>query len=321
MTAPNLLEAHGLSCRYGPRRAVTDLNLKLKKGEILGLLGANGAGKSTTMKMLAGVLAPSDGHVIVNGISLAENPREAKRQLGYLPEQPPLYPELTVLEYLRFCSELREIPRNARADAVSRAMMECDLHSLSRRLIGNLSKGYQQRCGIAQAILHQPAIVILDEPTVGLDPIQIRGIRRLIRTLGSERGIILSSHILAEVQTVCHRVAIMREGRVVYDEPLSVANSKSFDTILAAFARTPDLNELATIRGIDGITALDDRRFRIAVVSGEDPRPAIADTAVARGWGLTELHAEFRTLEDVFIRLTAQDDDTLHAGSTGAAAS
>ena len=320
MTPLNLLEAHGLSCHYGPHQAVTDLNLSLKKGEILGLLGANGAGKSTTMKMLAGVLAPSDGDVTVNGISLVENPRAAKRQLGYLPEQPPLYPELTVLEYLRFCSELREIPRKARGDAVNRAMVECDLHSLSKRLIGNLSKGYQQRCGIAQAILHQPTIVILDEPTVGLDPIQIRSIRRLIRTLGSERGIVLSSHILAEVQTVCHRVAIMRQGRLVHDEPLSVADSNSFDTILVSFARTPDLNELAAIRGIDGITALDDRSLRIAVVSGEDPRAAIADTAVTHGWGLTELHAELRTLEDVFIRLTARDDAALHDQTTGTAA-
>lgn len=320
MTPLNLLEAHGLSCRYGPHRAVTDLSLSLKKGEILGLLGANGAGKSTTMKMLAGVLAPSDGHVTVNGISLAENPKAAKQQLGYLPEQPPLYPELTVVEYLRFCSELREIPRKTRTDAVNRAMVECDLQSLSKRLIGNLSKGYQQRCGIAQAILHQPAIVILDEPTVGLDPIQIRGIRRLIRTLGSERGIVLSSHILAEVQTVCHRVVIMRQGRLVYDEPLSVADSKSFDTILVGFARTPNLDELAAIRGIDGITVLDARRLRIAVVSGEDPRAAIADTAVARGWGLTELHAEFRTLEDVFVRLTARDDDALTDQTTGTAA-
>ncbi len=320
MTPLNLLEAHGLSCRYGPHQAVTDLNLSLKKGEILGLLGANGAGKSTTMKMLAGVLAPSDGRVTVNGISLVENPKAAKRQLGYLPEQPPLYPELTVVEYLRFCSELREIPRKARSNAVNRAMMECDLQSLSKRLVGNLSKGYQQRCGIAQAILHQPAIVILDEPTVGLDPIQIRGIRRLIRTLGSERGIVLSSHILAEVQTVCHRVVIMRQGRLVYDEPLSVADSKSFDTILVGFARTPNLDELAGIQGIDGITALDDHRLRIAVVSGEDPRAAIANTAVARGWGLTELHAEFRTLEDVFVRLTARDDDALNDQTTGTAA-
>ena len=319
MTAHNLLEANNLCCRYGPHRAVTAVNLALKKGEILGLLGQNGAGKSTTMKMLAGVLAPTEGHVIVNGISLAEQPRAAKRQLGYLPEQPPLYPELTVLEYLRFCAELRKIPCKARAEAVNRAMMECDLQSLSTRLIGNLSKGYQQRCGIAQAIIHRPAVVILDEPTVGLDPIQIRSIRELIRTLGSERSIVLSSHILAEVQTVCHRVAIMHNGRLVYDEQLSVADNNTIGSVLVAFARTPDVNTLATIHGVAGITALDEQRLRIDVVSGEDPRAAIAETAVARGWGLTELHAEFHTLEDVFIRYTARDNDAHDHHAAGAA--
>lgn len=307
MNSPILLEAQGLSRQYGPNRAAHDIHLRLHKGEILGLLGPNGAGKSTTMKMLAGVLAPDEGRVTINGVSLADEPKTAKRSLGYLPEQPPVYPELTIDEYLHFCADLHGMKRRQRCAAVERAMVACGLRELSKRLIGNLSKGYQQRCGIAQAILHQPAVVILDEPTVGLDPNQIFEIRKLIRSLGTEHGVILSSHILPEIEAVCGRVMIMHHGRVVYAERLATAGSQGFQTVLVAFTHPPEPNELACIEGIRDVDALDDHRFRLSIDGQQDPRAAIAHSAVAQGWGLIELHAEVRTLEDIFVELTTRD--------------
>ncbi|MGH8456565.1 MAG: ABC transporter ATP-binding protein, partial [Stenotrophobium sp.] len=203
MDSEILIEARGLTRRYGPTVAVSDLSLTLRKGEILGLLGPNGAGKSTTMKMLTGNLAPSSGTALIKGVSLHDAPTAAKRNLGYLPEQPPVYPELTVDEYLRYCAGLHGIASAQRAAAVKQAKKSCGLADTGQRLIGNLSKGYQQRVGLAQAIIHRPSVIVLDEPTVGLDPIQIREIRSLITELGQTHSVILSSHILPEIQAVC----------------------------------------------------------------------------------------------------------------------
>ncbi|HEX7382424.1 MAG TPA: ABC transporter ATP-binding protein, partial [Nevskiaceae bacterium] len=220
-----LIEAQSLSRRYGATLAVSGLNLSLHQGEILGLLGPNGAGKSTVMRMLTGCLAPTTGSVRINGIALAARPRLAKRFLGYLPEQPPVYPELSVDEYLAYCARLHHVPAGERATAIAYAKQACGLDEMSRRLIGNLSKGYQQRVGIAQAIVHRPEVVVLDEPTVGLDPIQIREIRKLIRGLGDRHSVILSSHILPEIQSLCDRVMIINHGRVVYSETIEAATA------------------------------------------------------------------------------------------------
>ena len=220
MESEILLEARDLSRRYGHINAVSGLNLSLQKGQILGLLGPNGAGKSTTMKMLAGCLAPSAGEVRIKGVSLAQDPKAAKASLGYLPEQPPLYPELTVEEYLRYCASLHGVPSAEREAAVTKAKQSCGLGEASGRLIHNLSKGFQQRVGLAQAIIHRPPVIILDEPTVGLDPIQIREIRSLIKELGQSHSVILSSHILPEIQAVCSRVMIINRGRLVYSESI-----------------------------------------------------------------------------------------------------
>ncbi|MBU1691151.1 MAG: ABC transporter ATP-binding protein [Gammaproteobacteria bacterium] len=210
------VSAKDLSRSYGTRIAVRDVSFELRQGEVLGLLGPNGAGKTTTLQMLAGCLAPSTGSVDICGINLLENPREAKALLGYLPETPPLYRELTVDEYLRLAARLHRIPKNAIANATEKARQRCGLTEVGKRLIGNLSKGYQQRVGIAQAIVHNPRVVILDEPTVGLDPIQIREIRSLIRELGGEHSVILSTHILPEVESVCDRIQIMHQGKLVF---------------------------------------------------------------------------------------------------------
>lgn len=215
-----LIEAEGLSRFYSDHCAVEYLDLTLKKGEVLGLLGPNGAGKSTTMQMLTGNLAPSTGEIRIHGIDLLDEPRKAKCHLGYLPEQPPVYRDLTVNEYLRYCAQLHGVEKRDCDEVMARARQRCSLDEVQHRLISNLSKGFQQRVGIAQAILHNPAVIILDEPTVGLDPIQIREIRALIRELGEEHGVILSTHILPEVQTVCDRVMILNRGRMVFNEGL-----------------------------------------------------------------------------------------------------
>lgn len=220
-----LITATGLSRDYGDHRAVINLDVELRKGEVLGLLGPNGAGKSTTMQMLTGNLAPTAGEIHINGVDLLDEPRKAKQQIGYLPEQPPVYRDLTVSEYLHYCARLRNVPAAQRQGGVERASERCGLKDVGKRLIGNLSKGYRQRVGIAQAILHNPAVVILDEPTVGLDPIQIREIRSLIRELGQEHGIILSTHILPEVQAVCGRVQILNRGKTVFNNTLEGVES------------------------------------------------------------------------------------------------
>lgn len=210
------VSASELSRSYGTLAAVHDISFDLRQGEVLGLLGPNGAGKTTTLQMLAGCLAPSTGTIEICGIDLLERPLEAKALLGYLPETPPLYRELTVDEYLRLAARLRRVPKAAIAEAVENAKQRCGLTEVGKRLIGNLSKGFQQRVGIAQAIVHNPRVVILDEPTVGLDPIQIREIRNLIRELGGTHSVILSTHILPEVESICDRIQIMHRGQMVF---------------------------------------------------------------------------------------------------------
>lgn len=215
------VSAKDLSRSYGSRCAVRNIGFELRQGEVLGLLGPNGAGKTTTLQMLAGCLAPSTGTVEICGINLLEHPRQAKALLGYLPETPPLYRELSVDEYLRLAARLHRVPKHEIAAAVNQAKQRCGLSEVGKRLVGNLSKGYQQRVGIAQAIVHNPRVVILDEPTVGLDPIQIREIRSLIRELGGEHSVILSTHILPEVESVCDRIQIMNRGQLIFGGDMS----------------------------------------------------------------------------------------------------
>jgi len=216
--APVLLQLRAVSRVLAGRRVVADLNLSLDRGSVLGLLGVNGAGKSTTLRMIAGLLTPSSGQVLIGGVDLREEPAVARR-LGFLPEQAPLYPELRVQEYLAFCARLRGLRGDAIAPAVSRIIERCGLGDVRRRLLGNLSKGFQQRVGLAQAIVHAPELVVLDEPASGLDPLQAVQIRALVRELGQEHAVILSTHLLPDVQACCERVAILHEGTLRYDGP------------------------------------------------------------------------------------------------------
>ncbi|MEW6168220.1 MAG: ABC transporter ATP-binding protein [Pseudomonadota bacterium] len=303
-----LIEARALTRRYGPTIAVDDLHLTLRKGEILGLLGPNGAGKSTTMKMLTGNLAPSSGEIFIKGQSMHDEPKRAKQYLGYLPEQPPVYPELTVDEYLSYCASLHGIAKAARAGAVASAKRDCGLSDVGHRLVGNLSKGYQQRVGIAQAIIHRPPVVILDEPTVGLDPIQIREIRKLIKDLGANHSVILSSHILPEIQAVCGRVMIIARGRVVYNESLEATRVGRMGAITVGLRRPPEPAVLGAVPGVARAAPLGDGRFRIDAAGGADPREALAQAAASQDWGLYELTTHTQTLEEIFVELTSGEE-------------
>lgn len=319
MTSETLIEAQGLSRRYGLNVAVQPLDLNLRKGEILGLLGPNGAGKTTALRMLAGILAPSAGSVRIKGVNMADDPKAAKSHLGYLPEKPPVYGELTVDEYLRYCAGLHGVPPAQHAAALDRAKRACGLTGVGQRLIGNLSTGFQQRVGLAQAIIHNPEVIILDEPTVGLDPNQIREIRALITELGENHSVILSSHILPEVQAVCNRVMIINHGHVVYAERLATAAMAQMESVSIKLRSAPPAEQLR-LAGVSSVETLDSGHFRLRLTPGEDPREALAEAAVRGGWGLLELRAEIKTLEERFVELTSGEAATIAAPAMQTAA-
>ena len=300
-----LIKTEGLYRYYGDHCAVRALGFELYPGEVLGLLGPNGAGKSSTLRMIAGNLAPSAGHIWLNGVKLQTDPIRAKRALGYLPENPPLYPELTVDEYLRYCARLHRISGAAVDEAVSVAKSRCGLDEVGRRLIGNLSKGYQQRAGIAQAIVHDPMVVVLDEPTVGLDPIQIREIRSLICNLGHERGVILSTHILPEVQATCSRVLILHRGEQAYTASLKQDACQSGSSLLVRLARPPELAAIAAMPGIRSADQLAQGQYRLHLDETSPSASSLAEQLVMAGWGVEELVPERPGLEQIFVRITS----------------
>ena len=305
-----LIEAENLYRFYGETLAVADLSLTLSKGEILGFLGPNGAGKTTTMQMLCGTLAPSAGQIRINGIDLLENPKAAKRHLGYLPEVPPLYRELTVDEYLAYCGRLHGLRGQVLRSACDYAKERCGLKEVNKRLIGNLSKGFQQRVGIAQAILHAPAVVVLDEPTVGLDPIQIREIRELIRDLGREHAVLLSTHILPEVQAVCSRVLILHKGRLALNATIAELElSLKASSLILETKRPLDLDALMGVPGVQSVAQEAGPRFRYQVFFTKDHNPAdsLAQLVVEKGYGLLELTPVKRSIEQVFVDITQQE--------------
>jgi ABC-2 type transport system ATP-binding protein len=302
-SAQSLVSVKSLYRRYGTLEAVRGVSFELRLGEVLGLLGPNGAGKTTTLQMLCGVLAPSAGQILIDGEDHISAATRTKRKIGYLPEQPPLYHELSVDEFLRFCARLRRVDRASVEPAVEHAKLRCGLTGVGKRLIGNLSKGFQQRVGIAQSIVHSPAVVVLDEPTVGLDPIQIREIRNLIRELGNDHAVILSTHVLPEVQAVCDRVQILHEGRVVLDEVLESVQT-SGDTLRVGLRRPPAIAALEGLSQVESVECLDQGCFRIRHRPGADMAETLAQRAVAEDWGLFELAPEQGGLEEIFLSLT-----------------
>lgn len=302
------VEAIELTRLYGGREAVSNVSFNLSKGEVLGFLGPNGAGKSTTMKMLTGNLAPSHGSVKICGIDMIENPKEAKALLGYLPEMRPLYKELTVDEYLTMAARLHRVSAKHIKKAVETAKERCGLSHMSKRLIENLSNGYQQRVGIAQAIIHSPMVVILDEPTVGLDPIQIRDIRALIREVGRDHSVIISTHILPEVEMVCDNVQIIDKGKLVFNGSIDVLKRQRVgNKLLVGLRHAPDAQELLKVEGVVEAETLPTGLIRVRFSEGASPADAIVQTAVQQGWGLYQIAPDQTSLEDVFVQLTYQE--------------
>ncbi|WP_431064245.1 ATP-binding cassette domain-containing protein [Methylotuvimicrobium sp.] len=301
----HLIIAEHLYRYYGNLCAVDDVSFTLSKGEVLGFLGPNGAGKTTTMQMLCGNLAPSAGLITINGYDILDKPKSAKLKLGYLPDTPPLYRELTVNEFLHYCARLHRLTRGHISKAIQTAKERCGLREVANRLIGNLSKGFQQRVGIAQAILHNPDVVILDEPTVGLDPIQIREIRSLIRELGQDHGVILSTHILPEVQESCTHVQIIQHGKMIFHETIEELNRQMKTSILQIKTRRPaDFNTLKAIPGILSVEGLPGNITRLHHDNTQNLNEHITETAVRLGWGLIEITEIKKSLEDVFVKLT-----------------
>jgi len=307
--AEALVQVENLSRFYQNHRAISQLSFTLNAGEVLGFLGPNGAGKSTTMQVISGNLAPSEGEVSIAGHDILEAPRAAKQHLGYLPEQPPVYRDASVDEYLRYCARLHRIARGQVIASVDRVKQRCGLEDVGKRLIGNLSKGYQQRVGIAQAIIHDPQVIILDEPTVGLDPIQIREIRTLIRTLGSQHSVILSTHILSEVQATCDRVQIIRAGELIYSASTESLNQGHESSVRLALRNDIPLEALSSVAGVDHVEALDSGHFRL-FLAPDTNTDALVAAAAQQEWGLYELIPEQQSLEDLFIELTLNEEAT-----------
>jgi ABC-2 type transport system ATP-binding protein len=304
-----LISVQELSRSYGQQRGIENVSFNVHRGEILGFLGPNGAGKSTTMQIICGVLAANHGSVSIAGHDINEEPRKAKEHIGFLPEQPPLYDDLTVDEYLNYAGKLRSLKKGALTDAIKVSKQRCGLEETGSRLIQNLSKGYKQRVGIAQAIIHSPSVIILDEPTSGLDPLQIREIRELMLELAEDHSVILSTHILSEVQNLCDRVLIINKGSIVLDQAMDQLqnNSDITDHIEISLRQPPALEELLNIEGVASAESIDKDTLRINFNDEIDATDAIVEKAATEKWGLYKLNTSDTSLETVFMQLTYSD--------------
>ena len=313
-----MIEVQHLSKRYGRVTAVDDVSFKVERGEILGFLGPNGAGKTTTMRILTGYMPATEGRAVVAGFDVFTNPIEAKQRTGYLPETPPLYPDMTVREYLDFVARIKGVPSAERKQRVAAVMERTRVADMAERHCAKLSKGYRQRVGLAQALIHNPDVLILDEPTAGLDPKQIIETRDLIRSLGGDHTIVLSTHILPEVAQTCQRVVIINKGRVVaVDTPDNLtARLKGAETMYVQIdANGEDAGAvLAAVPGVTRVAAADARHasgaFEVESSRGTDVRRELARTIVTRGWGLLELRPMRMSLEEIFLSLTTEEKQT-----------
>ena len=313
-----MIEVKGLTKVYGNKTAVDNVSFKIRNGRIYGLLGSNGAGKSTTMNIITGCLSPTEGTVLINGYDICKQPIEAKRQIGYLPEQPPLFTDMTPLEYLTFVAEAKGVSADILDRQVKEAMTLTDLSSVQDRLIRNLSKGYRQRVGIAQAFLGSPDIVILDEPTVGLDPKQLAEIRALIRKLGSKMTVIISSHILSEIAELCDHVIILSEGRVVADAPMEdLAAQLDAETELLLTVkgdREGVLKVLETVEGVGRVKVLSSPdkkhvKLKVTTVGEADIRDDIFFAMAERRYAVISMERGEHSLEEIFLSLTAKGNE------------
>ena len=308
-----MIEVEQLSKSYGPREAIRNLSFQIEKGEVVGFLGPNGAGKSTTMNILSCIMPASSGSVKICGFDVFEQSLETRKLIGYLPETPPLYSDMVASDYLTFAARLRNIPSRKARSAVEQVIEKCCLKDVSNRVIGRLSKGYQQRVGIAQALIHDPDILILDEPTIGLDPIQIIEIRKLIQDLASSHTIILSSHILPEITQICKRVIIISEGEIVAVDSLeSLTTRLRNGERLILKVRRSDGETIEKLRALDQTNAVVEQetgQFTIDCEPNANIQDAIAKLALDNNWGIVELKPASMTLEDIFLKLTLEENE------------
>jgi ABC-2 type transport system ATP-binding protein len=310
-----MIQVEHLTKRFGPATAIEDVSFKVEPGEILGFLGPNGAGKTTTMRILAGFFPPTDGRASVAGFDVFEKPLEAKRRVGYMPEQPPLYTEMTVDAYLRFVGRIKGLSSSRIEERLEEVRDLCGLEGTGGRLIKHLSKGYKQRVGLAQALIHDPEVLILDEPTVGLDPKQIIEVRELIKRLGGSHTIILSTHILPEASMTCHRVVIINKGKIAaVDTPENLMSSLQggqrielevsgpAEALPALLREAPQVKDVSVSESSAGHHAVS-----IQIEGKDDVRPVVARKLVQAGFDLYQLRAQTMTLEEIFLQLTTEE--------------
>lgn len=312
-----MIEVEGLTKRYAGRPAVQDVSFRVAKGEVVGLLGPNGAGKSTILRILACYLPASSGLVRVAGFDVFRQAEEVRRRIGYMPEHNPLYRELRVREYLKFRARIKGLSRARTRERIDVVLTQCGLTEVRDQIIGTLSKGYQQRVGLADALLHEPELIILDEPTIGLDPHQIRQVRQLIKDLGRNHTLLISTHILPEVEMTCNRVLILRQGRIQADdtpENLQLMMTEGGQVVAEIAAPLPDLqacwDQMPEVQHAE-LEPVDGEYIRCTLVgqTGVDLRPLVFQTVRQRGWALRELRRSRVSLEDIFVRMTMANGD------------
>jgi ABC-2 type transport system ATP-binding protein len=309
-----MIELSQVTKSYSGVKAVDNISLSIPSGQILGFLGPNGAGKTTTMRMITCYMPPTSGKIVVDGLDTEEQSLEVRRKIGYLPEMAPVYQDMNVVDYLDYVADLRHVEDDARPKRIKSVIERCGLGDVLSKYVGQLSKGYRQRVGLAQAILHDPEMLILDEPTAGLDPNQIAEIRMLIKELGREKTVILSTHILSEVQATCSRIVIINQGRIVADDtPQGLQASAQGHSVLLATVKKGAADVVSKARTISGVEnvrqvpADGDIRVRIETAAGRDVREDLFHLAVKEDWVLLEMQTEVHSLEDVFHRLTVEE--------------
>jgi ABC-2 type transport system ATP-binding protein len=303
----SIVKIEHLSHRYSTSWAIRDINMEINQTGIVGLLGSNGAGKSTTMNILCGVLNQTEGEVYVAGIDMQKDPRSAKKLIGFLPQNPPLYMDLTVDEYLVHCAGLRLIPKKGIKTAVEEAKVRCGVTHFSKRLIRNLSGGYRQRVGIAQAIIHRPQLVVLDEPTNGLDPNQIIEVRALIKEIAIDRAVIFSTHILSEVQVLCKEIKMIDSGRIVFSDTMDAFNNYvEPHSVLMSLDNPPSETELLQVPGAIKVDFLTERQIRLYFNGDRSITQRLVEASVHKGWMLSEINLDKSSLDEVFAQLSNQ---------------
>lgn len=305
----SILKIEKLSHRYSSAWAIRDINLEINQTGVVGLLGSNGAGKSTTLNILCGVLNQSEGHVFINGIDTRLEPEAARKEIGFLPQHPPLYLDLTVDEFLTYCAELRLIEKSKIKAAVEEVKEKCQISHFSSRLIKNLSGGYRQRVGIAQAIIHKPRLVVMDEPTNGLDPNQLIEVRKLIREIAMDRTVLLSSHIMSEIHLLCREVIMIEGGRIIFSDTMDAFNNYvQPNSILVKMENPPEQHAMLSIQGITKVELLAEKQYRFYFEGDQEIAERIIDASTRQDWRLREISFEKGQLDDVFKQLSTQSN-------------